>query len=142
MRKSNTDRAGDGEREYYARSLSEAGYIYLQQIPLLTITGKPGSARYVFSNKDSIASRAAQEYQEDRSVGAQSYSAAMAQLRRQADEILGRRDAGKPKEAWNPAMQNAMDAARPAQPAERQRGADNSAPPSPYSPAANAARQL
>jgi hypothetical protein len=84
------DRAGDGEPQYFARSVNEAAFIYLQEIPFLNVRGRPGNAQYVFADKDNVARNAALEYAADARVSARLYSVALAQLKRQAIEILGR----------------------------------------------------
>jgi hypothetical protein len=91
MQRSNrSDRDGDGEPQYFARSLNEAAYIYVQEIPLLDVRGRPGNAQYVFADKENLARKAAAEYAADARVSARLYSAALAQLKRQSVEILGR----------------------------------------------------
>lgn len=84
------DRAGDGEPQYFARSLNEAAFIYLQEIPFLDVRGKLGNAQYVFADKDNLARNAAAQYAADARVSARLYSAALAQLKRQSVEIFGR----------------------------------------------------
>ncbi len=80
-----------GESTYAAKSLYEATFLFYRGIPLVEITGRPGSCRWVFANKDGVSARAAEEFHSDASVGAKSVFQAMGQLKRQADEVLGRR---------------------------------------------------
>ena len=78
--------------EYPARSLYEASYLYAIGIPLATVTGKPGSARWLFDNKDGMAQSASRDFYADAPapMGARFLFTAMAQLKREADQILGR----------------------------------------------------
>jgi len=161
---------GTGQREYIARNLSEAGYIFLAKIPLLTVIGQPGSARWVFCNKDGVAGRAAVEYESGGRVVATEFSAAMRQLRREAEQALGRPShsgagLGAGYRGKNPAGASGkngnsrsiekqfdsdfeqqfaaamQDGSEEPEVALRQCGADNFAPPSTYPTVANAARQ-
>jgi hypothetical protein len=97
------DRAGDGEPEYFARSLSEAAYIYLQQVNLLRIDGRPGAARFWFLDKDQVARNAAAEYRNGGRVEAVAYSQACSQLKKEAAIVLGKNPArGLSGDSGNP----------------------------------------
>lgn len=75
--------------EYAAKSFYEATFIYACGIPLATITGKRGSARFIFEDKDGMAQNAAAEYHSDASTGAKTLFTALGQLKREADRALG-----------------------------------------------------
>ena len=84
------DRAGRGEEEWFARSLSQAAYVYLHQVPLLRIDGSPGAARFWFLDKDQLARRMGDEYNNGGRVEAAAYSQAMQQLKKEASAALGK----------------------------------------------------
>ena len=97
MRSNHSDREGRGafrsdssSGEYAAKSLYEASFLYCVGIPLATITGKIGSARFIFDDEDGIARRTVADFHADVSTGAKSLFQALGQLKREADKALGR----------------------------------------------------
>ncbi len=104
------DRAGDGEPEYFARSPSEAAYIYLQQVNLLRIDGSPGAARFWFLDKDQVARNAATDYRNGGRVEAAAYAQAMQQLKKEATAVLGR---GAGYQGKSPAAESGKNGTKP-----------------------------
>lgn len=82
-------RGDSSSEEYAAKSIYEAAFLYCVGIPIATITGKIGSARFIFDDKDGMARSVAADFHADVSTGAKSLFQALGQLKREADAALG-----------------------------------------------------
>ena len=78
------------QAEYIGRSIFESSFIYCKGGRLLSVQGTPGRSRFVWDDKDQHARRIAAEYVADGAAPAKSLFEAFHQLKREADQALGK----------------------------------------------------
>ena len=77
--------------EYTARNMYEAAYFYSRGIELVTVLADEGRAtRFVFSNKDGQAEKAARDYRNDAEAPVKTVFEALRALKAEADRARGR----------------------------------------------------
>lgn len=71
---------------YTTRSLGEAGFLYLNQVQLLSAIDDRGYDYFTFDNKDNCARRLVEQFYAGATAGARELSLAMSQLRRESTQ--------------------------------------------------------
>ena len=69
--------------EYTTRSLSEAGYLYMNGALLVSAIDSKRREEFTFDNKDDCARHLAEQFYEDATAPARTYGLALGQLRQE-----------------------------------------------------------
>ena len=72
--------------EYTTRSMTEAGYLYLNGALLLSVIDSRRCEEFTFDNKDDCARRLAEQFYEDATAPARTYGLALGQLRHEVTQ--------------------------------------------------------